>query len=270
MFSEVCNGGDRESCVLNKDGMSFDQMFEYFLGKIPVGKKQQRINQVHHAPESPRRKRKTTATQENQETLTVEDVVEAFTTLTELETTELYDRAKTELAENIKERSYDWAFDVILPLLERGDIELNLAKVLVEEAHKNFAKESALINLDFEEGIDTVVVGDIHGQFRDLLLIFRKFGRPGVVKRYIFNGDIVDRGPRSVACWLFICALKISCPQCLFVTRGNHESRTVSRLTSSFASECANNYSEEFFMQCQRTFDELPLAYVLNKTVFVI
>ena len=51
------------------------------------------------------------------------------------------------------------------------------------------------------------VFGDVHGQLRDLLLLFREFGAPwnrtGDIElcEYVFNGDWIDRGrhPLSTA-----------------------------------------------------------------------
>lgn len=168
-----------------------------------------------------------------------------------------------------KDFDLDWVFEVILPKLKRGEMELPVASALVKAAHSTFKQENALIDLNFEAGIETVVVGDIHGQFQDLLLILEKYGRPGPGRRYIFNGDIVDRGPRSVACLLLLCALKSVVPEYLFVTRGNHESRTINAMSSTFALECVRNYSNVFYMECQRVFDELPVAYTLNSSIFV-
>jgi hypothetical protein len=59
------------------------------------------------------------------------------------------------------------------------------------------------------------VFGDIHGQLRDLLLLFREFGFPshrrGDVEyiHYIFNGDFVDRGAHQLECVTILFALKV-------------------------------------------------------------
>lgn len=165
----------------------------------------------------------------------------------------------------------DWTFEVFLPMLKVADVNEEVAELLVESAHDHFSCEPLLMDLNFEndENIETVVVGDIHGQFSDLVGIFERFGRPGPKLRYIFNGDIVDRGPRSVACWVLLCALKCAEPGYIYVTRGNHETRTVSMVNSSFASECFASYSTKFYLLCQKVFDELPISYTLNSSIFV-
>ena len=42
-----------------------------------------------------------------------------------------------------------------------------------------------------------VIVGDLHGSFKDLVHIIHKFGVPGKNYRFVFNGDFVDRGPKQ-------------------------------------------------------------------------
>lgn len=166
-----------------------------------------------------------------------------------------------------------WAFQVVLPLLKEGDLDIFSAELIVDSARDYFEKEKILVDLDFtgeSSEVQTIVVGDIHGQFKDLVKIFETYGPPSENLRYIFNGDIVDRGPRSVACWLLLCALKVAVPRYLYVTRGNHETRTIRTESSSFASECFKKYNLGFYTLCQSAFDELPVSYTLNRSIFVI
>lgn len=163
----------------------------------------------------------------------------------------------------------NWIFDQMIPLLKEKELDLDSAIAIVSKAVQVFKSEPLLVDLEFSKGIKTVVVGDIHGQFWALRTIFRNYGRPGPNKRYIFNGDIIDRGLRSSACLLVLLALKIADPTYIYITRGNHESRTYPVTCSSFAYECVKHYNKDFFELCHRVFDEIPLAYTLNKTIFV-
>ena len=56
-----------------------------------------------------------------------------------------------------------------------------------------------------------VVVGDIHGQFYDLMHMIEKVGEP-TQTNYVFLGDYVDRGIYSVECMILLFALKCSHP----------------------------------------------------------
>ena len=57
-----------------------------------------------------------------------------------------------------------------------------------------------------------VVIGDIHGQYYDLINILRKtkFGR--VDKKFVFMGDYVDRGRNQPEVVAYLFALKICYP----------------------------------------------------------
>ncbi|GMR52691.1 hypothetical protein PMAYCL1PPCAC_22886, partial [Pristionchus mayeri] len=76
-----------------------------------------------------------------------------------------------------------------------------------------------------------VIVGDLHGQYADLLRIFSSFEKDGIpgylTSRYVFLGDYVDRGKQSLEVLMLCFWLKILCPDQFVLLRGNHEFRAI-------------------------------------------
>lgn len=68
------------------------------------------------------------------------------------------------------------------------------------------------------------VVGDLHGQFFDLLQLLDVGGWPPQTS-YIFLGDFVDRGHNSVETLTLLLCLKLKFPGHVTLLRGNHEVR---------------------------------------------
>jgi serine/threonine-protein phosphatase 5 len=74
------------------------------------------------------------------------------------------------------------------------------------------------------------VCGDTHGQYYDVLNIFEINGWPDATNPYIFNGDFVDRGSFSVEVILTFMMWKLYDPSCIYLSRGNHETKNMTRI----------------------------------------
>ena len=79
------------------------------------------------------------------------------------------------------------------------------------------------------------IVGDIHGQYADLLNMISKAGEPGNLN-YLFMGDYVDRGIFGIEVCILLFALKLNFPKSIVLLRGNHESRNMTE-TFTFREE---------------------------------
>lgn len=81
------------------------------------------------------------------------------------------------------------------------------------------------------------IFGDIHGQIHELNRFFETFGSPsdeppnGDIEytNYLFLGDYIDRGSKSIETLLLLFSLKVKYPENVIMLRGAHEDRLINR-----------------------------------------
>lgn len=113
------------------------------------------------------------------------------------------------------------------------------------------------------------VCGDIHGQFYDLLELFRVGGEIPDTS-YIFMGDFVDRGYYSLETFTLLLVLKAKHPDKITLLRGNHESRQITQVYGFF-DECMTKYgSNNAWKYCTRVFDLLTVAAIIDNKILCI
>ena len=119
-----------------------------------------------------------------------------------------------------------------------------------------------------------IIVGDTHGQLQDVLHIFLTHGSPSPTNRYIFNGDVADRGPNAVEIFCLILLFQQVQSDSTWITRGNHEARDINERPASsgggFRDEVVAKYDEETYELFQLLFLNLPVAATIGTQIFVI
>ena len=113
------------------------------------------------------------------------------------------------------------------------------------------------------------ICGDIHGQFHDLLELFKKGGEiPNT--RYIFMGDFVDRGYNSVETFQLLLCLKLKYPSHITLLRGNHETRQITTVYGFYDETIRKYGNANPWKYCTEVFDYLGIGAVVEGKIFCI
>jgi len=150
------------------------------------------------------------------------------------------------------------------PGVVRVELKLNEVKYLIEKSREIFITQPVLLDLE----APLKIVGDIHGQYLDLLRLFEYGGFPPDAN-YLFLGDYVDRGPNGLETICLLMAYKIKYPENFFMLRGNHESAAINRIYG-FYEECRERYSLKIWKAFNDCFNCLPLGAIIEDKILCI
>ncbi|XP_071814719.1 serine/threonine-protein phosphatase PP1-beta-like [Apostichopus japonicus] len=154
---------------------------------------------------------------------------------------------------------------IIEQLLSSGGKQVQLPESQIRQlcqlSRKQFLEEPMLVELKAPVNI----VGDIHGQYQDLIRHFEKCRFPPEAN-YLFLGDYVDRGKQSLETICLMLAYKLKHPENFFMLRGNHECASINRIYG-FYDECKRRYNIKLWKTFTDTFNSLPIAAVVESTI---
>lgn len=112
------------------------------------------------------------------------------------------------------------------------------------------------------------IVGDIHGQYLDLIRLFEMCGFPPA-SNYLFLGDYVNRGKQGLETILLLLCYKLKYPENFFLLRGNHECANVTRVYG-FYDECKRRCNIKTWKSFIDTFNCLPIASIVAGKIFCV
>jgi len=135
-------------------------------------------------------------------------------------------------------------------------------QMICERAKAIFLQETTLVEVE----APITVVGDVHGQYSDLLRIFKRKGFPHN-HSYVFLGDYVDRGQQSIETAALLFCYKIKYPKTFYMLRGNHETKMING-AYGFQQECERRYPGSGLWQSfNDAFAQMPFCVLISKRI---
>lgn len=150
-----------------------------------------------------------------------------------------------------------------------GKLHRRYAYQVLLDIRLYFMSQPSLVDIDVPAKKKFTICGDVHGQFYDLLNIFKLNGLPSEENPYLFNGDFVDRGSFSVETIFTLFGFKLLYPRSFFMSRGNHESQVMNQMYG-FEGEVKAKYSAQMADLFTEIYNHLPLCHLINKQILVM
>uniref|UniRef100_H2L6Z0 Serine/threonine-protein phosphatase n=1 Tax=Oryzias latipes TaxID=8090 RepID=H2L6Z0_ORYLA len=175
------------------------------------------------------------------------------------------DETKKSVVDSLDIESMTIEDDYAGPKLEDGKVTVSFMTDMME-----WFKEQKKLHRKCAYQTDKLTIcGDTHGQYYDLLNIFKLNGLPSDANPYLFNGDFVDRGSFSLEVILTLFGFKLLYPDNFHLLRGNHETDNMNQMYG-FEGEVKAKYTAQMFQLFSEVFQWLPLAQCINSKVLVM
>ncbi|KAJ5792727.1 uncharacterized protein N7503_008705 [Penicillium pulvis] len=163
--------------------------------------------------------------------------------------------------------------DMISRLLDAGISHKPTKNVCLENAEINalcLASQELLLSQPtlLELSSPLKIVGDLHGQYIDLIRLFGMCGFPPA-SNYLFLGNYVNQGKQSLETILLLLCYKLKYPENFFLLRGNHECANSPRMCG-FYGECKRRCNLEIWNTFINTFNCLPIASIVAEKIFCV
>lgn len=164
--------------------------------------------------------------------------------------------------EDGKEVTAEFVKQLTQHFIDCKQLHIRYVLEILRQSYFYFLRQPSLVDIEINIGEDFHVVGDVHGQYFDLMTIFEDAGIPSNANRFLFNGDVVDRGSFSIECILLLLSYKLLYPTGLYISRGNHETHSMNQMYG-FGGECKAKYSSQIYDFFCQVFQVFPLAHCL-------
>lgn len=151
-----------------------------------------------------------------------------------------------------------------------GKLTSNQLLTILNQSKTLFKNEFVLLEFDYSHKKDEIyIIGDIHGNLGSLLKLIDEINKnkPKIV---VFLGDIVDRGPYQLECFVIVLCLKLMSPNTYYLLKGNHETLEMNKYYG-FYTEFTHKFDDkELYDVVLSLYDVLPLCAIINKEILCL